>query len=86
MGYWYVRAKITNVESGGLFKEDKKTSRIVEGKIISTGEIGVGSLLSTGVHPYYLVVTKEGENPMLEAISAKNTDICEILELTYKEK
>ncbi len=87
MGYWYLKATVSEMtEDGGLFSKAKWSKpRSVEGKVVGIGNTGF-----YGSHPCYMVVTKEGKNPIIESVLMDSSQTGDgkhqILELTYRSK
>ncbi len=84
MGYWYIKAKITEdeLDGSGFFDKYVQKTTYVEGKVVGVTE--------QGHNPRYLVATKEGKNPEVVMVSVDGD--CgdrgghKILELTYRRK
>jgi hypothetical protein len=87
MGYWYIKAKISHMtKKEGLFTNSKWSKPcLVEGKVIGIGNTGF-----YGSHACYMVVSREGKDPIVEAVLVNSdaTGDCkhQILELTYRSK
>lgn len=87
MAYWYIRATVSETsDNQPMFGKVKWTKpKEVKGKVIGIGNTGF-----YGSHPCYIVVVKEGKNPIVEHVllDSDQTGDCrhEILELTYRRK